>query len=495
MTHAPLSMVPPAAEDPAATPARCGVLLIGAGPACLFAADQLRLAGVPDVIVVEKGKPMPARTCPADAACECPLCDVLEGEGGAGSFSDGKITLSATRGTHGKQLFGGPQEELLAEVEATVRAFAPGGISYPPVPALTALTGHEESGLRFESYPLLHVGSDGIRRFGEGYSAFLRNNGVRILTGVEARELLVDGGHAAGAVLYERRSRRTWPLHADTVVVGAGLVGTAWLENQLRAHGIALATGPADIGIRLETSAAALEPFIGEFYDFKITQTSSAGLTVRSFCVNGNGFIVSEYHRPLGIRAVNGHSFLDRRSGRSNLAILATIDQSVTADPKGYVRQVARDVNAAAAGYPGRQNLAGFLPNGSTGPPLGVQGSNPQDPASPVTPTAPASAVRGVRRLHPRARRCAPPGPRRRHAHLRTGDQVLQLPSAGEPADLGMHRDHRSVRRRERRRLHRQPVRRRTRRDHRRPCHRRPPRRRPLTGTALRPAGGQHRAA
>ncbi|MGH8897382.1 MAG: FAD-dependent protein [Egibacteraceae bacterium] len=138
-----------------------------------------------------------------------------------------------------------------------------------------------------------------------------------------------------------------------------------------------LATGPADIGIRLETSAAALEPFIDEFYDFKVEHTSTAGITLRSFCVNGDGFVVNEYHRPLGIRGVNGHSFLDRKSGLSNLAILATIDQAFTPDPKAYVREVAAQVNNGAGGYPVRQTLTEFLP-GTSAPPLDITPSNPK---------------------------------------------------------------------------------------------------------------------
>jgi hypothetical protein len=359
-------------------PSSCAVLVIGSGPAGLFAADQLLRAGVPDVLIVERGVRMRSRVCPDGPACACPVCDVLEGEGGAGSFSDGKITLSATRGTHARQLFTPEQEALLAEVERTVRAFARCGVSHATVTAPAMLDRAEGSGLRFESYPLLHVGSDGVRRFGARYVEHLRAAGVSWLDGVEAQALTVADGRARGAILRDRRRRHAWPVTAGAVVVATGLAGTAWLEHQLRAAGVALATGPADIGIRLETSAAALAPLIAEFYDFKLAHTSLNGISVRSFCVNGDGYVVNEYHRPLGIRGVNGHSFLDRRSGWSNLAILATVDDRFTADPKAYVRGLAVAVNAGAAAYPARQTVEGFLGDHATGPPLGVVPTNPK---------------------------------------------------------------------------------------------------------------------
>ena len=109
------------------TPTTCSVLIIGSGPAGLFCADQLRQAGVGGVVIVEKGKPMASRVCPESPWCECPLCDVLEGEGGAGGFSDGKITLSPTRGTHAQRLFSVEQEGLLDEVERFMTKFFPDG--------------------------------------------------------------------------------------------------------------------------------------------------------------------------------------------------------------------------------------------------------------------------------------------------------------------------------------------------------------------------------
>jgi uncharacterized FAD-dependent dehydrogenase len=350
---------------------RHDVLIIGSGPGGLFCADQVRDI---DSVLVEQGSAMPRRVCPDSVLCDCRPCDVLEGEGGAGSFSDGKITLSATRGTHGVSLFTPGQERYLEVVEDTIRRFTPAIADYPPVDGL-ALLAAAHGGLAFESYPLIHAGSDGIRAFGQAYSAHLRQAGVDIRLGHQVTALLCDGGRAAGAVVRDRRSRGEYRILADQVVVGCGLAGAAWLESELARLGVQLRTGPADFGIRLETAASALDPFISQFYDFKVSH-QAAGISLRSFCVNGNGYVTAEYHRGLGIRGVNGHSYLTARSGLSNLAIVATITEDHHGDPKAYVRQTARAVNAAACGYPIRQELGDLLPG--MGGAAGVRASNPK---------------------------------------------------------------------------------------------------------------------
>lgn len=352
-------------------------LILGSGPAGLFAADHLLRAGLHGIVVVEQGKAMLRRTCPDGTGCDCRRCDVLDGEGGAGSFSDGKITLSATRGTHTQALFTAEQAALLGDVETTLRRFTTSGLDHAPVDSYTALgDGHDR--LHAESYPLLHVGSDGVREFGRRYSAHLQQQGVRLLSGVRATNLLATERRVTGALVTDTRTGAEAAIGADIVIAAVGMSGTSWLEAQLREHQVPLATGPADIGIRVETDAGVLAPLIDEFYDFKLTHTSPAGIRLRSFCVNGNGFIVNEYHQALGIRAVNGHSYLTRRSGRSNLAIMATITTEREADPKAYVRNLARAINQAAGGYSVHQPLTSFAPSLVCKAPIGFTPTNPK---------------------------------------------------------------------------------------------------------------------
>src|SRR5437016_10785504 len=97
------------------------VVIVGAGPAGLFAADRLAdHIGGHHVTVLEAGLPMEKRWCPRTKTCSCRSCYVLEGEGGAGGFSDGKLPYSLTRGTQLEEIFPREAEPLLWEIDKTV---------------------------------------------------------------------------------------------------------------------------------------------------------------------------------------------------------------------------------------------------------------------------------------------------------------------------------------------------------------------------------------
>ena len=81
-------------------PDRYDVIIIGAGPAGIFAALELTREPGRRVLIVEKGHAIAKRRCPArQTACVgCKTCDIMTGWGGAGAFSDGKLTLTTEVG-------------------------------------------------------------------------------------------------------------------------------------------------------------------------------------------------------------------------------------------------------------------------------------------------------------------------------------------------------------------------------------------------------------
>src|SRR4030066_1390071 len=79
------------------------LIIVGAGPAGIFAALETAASGKGlKILLIEKGRDIENRICPAgirNVSCTvCPDCSLLSGWGGAGAFSDGKLSLSGNIG-------------------------------------------------------------------------------------------------------------------------------------------------------------------------------------------------------------------------------------------------------------------------------------------------------------------------------------------------------------------------------------------------------------
>jgi uncharacterized FAD-dependent dehydrogenase len=83
------------------TAERYDVAIVGAGPAGIFAALEIARSGREQrVVLLEKGHGIEKRRCPAkERGCvDCKVCAIMTGWGGAGAFSDGKLTLTTEVG-------------------------------------------------------------------------------------------------------------------------------------------------------------------------------------------------------------------------------------------------------------------------------------------------------------------------------------------------------------------------------------------------------------
>ena len=322
------------------------VAIIGAGPSGLFAAEILRRSGV-GCTIFDAGKEMERRECPELQECNCKVCDILEGVGGAGGFSDGKNTYSLTRGTQMEDIFAPESAALLQEIDNLTVLYGCEGVLTDPLKEPHPL--FLNTPFEFGSYPLRHIGSDGIRKFITNIAAHLRRWNVIIRSDTEV--IYVKKTDPYYEVCYRRPSGEVQYDLVDKVMIATGLQGTPWLESQLEMMGVPLKPGPAGIGMRFESRYETLEPLFSAFYDFKLTKVHGS-IPFRSFCCNRRGYVVNENHRTLGIKNVNGHSFLNERmkSNASNFAIIAKIGEDIDTDPQGYVREMARRINGLVEG-------------------------------------------------------------------------------------------------------------------------------------------------
>jgi len=334
-------------------------VIVGAGPAGLFAADVLADEGM-KVAIVDKGKPMDMRRCPKSQACSCPTCDILCGAGGAGGFSDGKNTISLTRGTQQENLFPPEAEQIMIDVDRMVAGLAEtegvqtdGNVSVDPR--------FNRYGFRFASYPLRHVGSDGIRRWVINMQKRLEGKGVQFAYGADV--LAIQDGPGGRGINGVRLMRGS--IKSKRVIIASGLEGSPWLTSELKRVGASFEPGPAGFAIRLETSAATLAPLFETFYDWKMERGR-----LRSFCCNHRGEIVNENHAGLAIRNVNGHSFLDPKlkTSSSNAAIMSKITTDMVPNPQETVKLVARTINNMVGGHTVIQRTNDFISGRPTGP-------------------------------------------------------------------------------------------------------------------------------
>src|SRR3972149_11546021 len=100
------------------------VIVVGRGPAGIFAALELSQAADLSILLLEKGKDLQRRRCPIigkDSTCPpCSPCGLVSGWGGAGAYSDGKLTLSPDVGGQLKSYLGAVETAELIRYVDTV---------------------------------------------------------------------------------------------------------------------------------------------------------------------------------------------------------------------------------------------------------------------------------------------------------------------------------------------------------------------------------------
>lgn len=332
--------------------------VVGSGPAGLFCAYTLVGRGA-EVTVFDRGGPLALRECPHIDCTTCPhrlCCSILCGEGGSGGYSDGKITISTGRGVQrGSELDFGRFEPELNDVAAICEDLAVDPIVHSKsIERPDILQG---SPFEFESYPLLHLGTAGIRKF--MHKLRLRTEGMGAKFWYNSPVAGLDLTQRKPGLAYNANGPET--SYFDSLILACGSYESDFMRRQATSMHIELDEGgPAGIGIRLETPEAVLEPLMKQFYDFKLYLKhpfKGQPVEFRSFCVNRNGSLVNEC-RPWegdGLVSLNGCSS-DDPTGRSNLAILAKLP-----DAKFLVRYLAREVNRHGKGLPIYQSAASFV--------------------------------------------------------------------------------------------------------------------------------------
>lgn len=286
------------------------VVIVGTGPAGLLCGYYLALCGRKPLLI-ERGAPMWERVGKVSAFWKDGVLDpdtnVSFGEGGAGTFSDGKLNTGVKDKTGKKKFI----------LDTFIRHGAPEEIGYLSKPHI----GTDE--LR----GVIQSMGETIRQLGGTYLFHTRLTGFRYV-----EEESGPGQKQLRAVVVENERGETEEIPCDQCVLAIGHSARDTFF-MLREDGIAMEQKPFAVGVRVEHPQQSInkmqygvEDSRLPAADYKLTGKTSDGRGVYSFCMCPGGYVINASTEPGGT-VVNGMSDHARDSAHANSAIVVTVDK------------------------------------------------------------------------------------------------------------------------------------------------------------------------
>ena len=326
--------------------------IIGGGPAGIFTALEIvKLKPDWKVVLVEKGMRIEDRKCLLREGYEkcphCGKCGLLCGWGGAGAFSDGKLTLTPDVGGHLTEYMPrNKAEELIKYVDdiylkfgAADEVFGTDKEAFAEIERKAVL-----AELKLVYSPVRHLGTERSLDVLKNMQDYLSKK-ITILYNASAEKLIVENGAVKGFITDGGKK-----IEADYIITAPGREGADWLTHEFSKNKIGMLNNAVDIGVRVELPAPVFEPITEKLYESKLIYHSpSFGDEVRTFCMNPYGEIAAENYS--GISTVNGHSYAGYKTANTNFAIL--VSEKFTEpfkEPIAYGQHIARLANMLSGG-------------------------------------------------------------------------------------------------------------------------------------------------
>ncbi|MBA7505620.1 Ferredoxin--NADP reductase [subsurface metagenome] len=328
------------------------VIIVGAGPAGIFAALELSDAGL-DVLLLDKGKETNARICPVQegaAHCTyCSPCHLVSGFGGAGAFSDGKLTLSTEVGGHLKELIGMEQAKNMVDyVDSIYLKFGTPHKVYGVGEKVTELERRATlAGLRLTPVKLRHLGTENCRQALRTMQKYLSSRvDIKLMTAVKT---IIVENNIVKAIKTEDGEQ----CDCRYLILAPGREGAEWLVSEAERLKLSINSNPIDVGVRVEVPLVIMEELTSVLYEAKLEFYSpSFDDRVRTFCMCPGGEVIMESTGgPDPVVTVNGIGYTEYKTKNNNFAILvSTTFTKPFHEPIAYGKYLARLANILSGG-------------------------------------------------------------------------------------------------------------------------------------------------
>jgi uncharacterized FAD-dependent dehydrogenase len=333
------------------------VIIAGAGPAGMFAADEL--AGRMNVLIIDQGRDIAKRECKMKRrgiCTHCDPCDIMCGVGGAGTYSDGTLNLRPDIGGDLSELTGNPEYawELVHHVDKVFMGYgAPEQLYIPKGEEVEQLKRRAAAvGARFIEITQRHMGSDKAPLVIINFEKDLTDRGIEFLLETKVADLIIKEGTCSGVVLENGTE-----INSRFVLLATGRVGATWTDDIVKKHKIGAKYAPIDVGVRVEVPAIVMDPITRINRDPKFhIQTKTYDDFVRTFCTNEHGFVVKEEYE--GFIATNGHSMTNMESENTNFAFIVRVQLTEPLENTvRYGRSIAKLATTIGGGKPVLQRM------------------------------------------------------------------------------------------------------------------------------------------
>lgn len=329
------------------------VIIVGGGPAGLFAALELAVRDL-KVLILERGRDIERRLCPIQEGkikvCPpCIPCHVVSGLGGAGAFSDGKLTLSPTIGGRLADYVGLEEaENLITYVDKLYLQFGASDQLYGVGDRVAGLRRQAAlADLRLIPVPVRHVGTERclsvLRELRNHLSPRVEIRLGTAVASVRTQERQVQG------VITDQGEK----LSCRFLIAAPGREGADWLLKEATRLKLTRHNNPVDVGVRIEIPAAVTEELTNALYEAKLEYFSRTfDDRIRTFCMCPYGEVTMECTGGQDpVTTVNGHSYVNHRTTNTNFALLvSTTFTEPFHDPNAYGKYIARLANILSGG-------------------------------------------------------------------------------------------------------------------------------------------------